>query len=229
MTTATAALVAMNVDEKNGEVKKEEGEEEECSVCLNAIEIDDSDNPVGPPLVCGHRYHAFCLHFWVERCTMNCIEPTCPYCRLPLQEMGSARENGISNEKTVGDYLLIYSATILPTRGRLMQCSSRARVDVRAGKRSSMLHVWLGSWGVRTFGGWWEAERTWAWLQAGVGLCVCGAWWVGTGCVRGQTGSAATRKSACVCVVVVFFWGCETASKLKATNTRGNGRPSFFF
>ena len=30
--------------------------------------------------------HALCLHFWVERCT----EPTCPYCRSPLQKMGSA-------------------------------------------------------------------------------------------------------------------------------------------
>ena len=28
-------------------------------------------------------------HFWVERCTIKCIEPTCPYCRSPLQEMGS--------------------------------------------------------------------------------------------------------------------------------------------
>lgn len=68
--------------------KKEEEEEEECSVCLNALQSNDADNPAGPPLKCGHRYHAFCLHFWVERCSMKCIEATCPYCRAPLQEMG---------------------------------------------------------------------------------------------------------------------------------------------
>ena len=52
-------------------------------VCLTAIDGNDVDNPAGPPLVCGHRYHAFCLHFWVERCMSKCMEPTCPYCRAP--------------------------------------------------------------------------------------------------------------------------------------------------
>ena len=79
------------MDTKKGGEKgeEEEEEEEECSVCLNAIEGKGSDNPAGPPLVCGHRYHAFCLHFWVERCTSKCIEPTYPYCRAPLLEMKS--------------------------------------------------------------------------------------------------------------------------------------------
>jgi hypothetical protein len=63
----------------------EDEEEDECSVCLNVIESGDANNPAGPPLLCGHRY-AFCLHFWVERCTSKCIEPTCSYCRSPSQE-----------------------------------------------------------------------------------------------------------------------------------------------
>ena len=69
--------------------EKEQEQEDECSVCLNAIESDDDDNPAGPPLMCRHRYHAFGLRFWVERCTSKCIEPTCPYCRSPLHEMES--------------------------------------------------------------------------------------------------------------------------------------------
>jgi hypothetical protein len=67
--------------------REEEEEKSECSVCLNVIESDDARNPAGPPLLCGHRYHAFCLLFCVERCTSKCIEPTCPYCRSPLQEV----------------------------------------------------------------------------------------------------------------------------------------------
>jgi len=54
----------MGLSGTNGQEGKEEGEEE-CLVCLNVLDGDDA----GPPLVCGHRYHAFCLHFWVERCT----------------------------------------------------------------------------------------------------------------------------------------------------------------
>ena len=73
----------------SGEENQGEGEEEECSVCLTAIESDDVDNPAGPPLVCGHRYHVFCLNFWVERCMSKCIEPACPYCGSPLEEMES--------------------------------------------------------------------------------------------------------------------------------------------
>ena len=61
MAGAAAALGAMGLSGTNGQ----EGGEEECSVCLNVLDGDDA----GPPLVCGHRYHAFCLHFWVERCT----------------------------------------------------------------------------------------------------------------------------------------------------------------
>jgi len=85
------ALSAMAISGMEGQdqQEQEEEEEDECSVCLNAIESNDAANPAGPPLVCGHRYHAFCLHFWVERCTLKCIEPTCPYCRSPLQELDS--------------------------------------------------------------------------------------------------------------------------------------------
>lgn len=85
----TAALAVMVVTEtKEQEVDdEEEEEEEECSVCLNAIDNDDADYPGGPPLLCGHRYHAFCLHFWVEKCISKCIEPTCPYCRAPVLVM----------------------------------------------------------------------------------------------------------------------------------------------
>ena len=86
VTAAAAALAAMVVGEASG-VQEEEEEEDECSVCLNAIEGSDSDNPAGPDLACGHRYHAFCLRFWVERCMSKCIEPTCPYCRAPLLGM----------------------------------------------------------------------------------------------------------------------------------------------
>lgn len=88
MAVAAAALAAMSVEEEKGKEGEEE-EEEECSVCLNAIDDDDSGNLAGPPLPCGHRYHAYCLRFWVERCTVKCIEATCPYCRSPLPEIES--------------------------------------------------------------------------------------------------------------------------------------------
>lgn len=64
---AAAALAAMAVGGTEGQEEEDE-EEEECSVRLNAIEGDDTSNPAGPPLPCGHRYHAFCLHFWDEKC-----------------------------------------------------------------------------------------------------------------------------------------------------------------
>jgi hypothetical protein len=85
--TATAALSALDLGGKKGQEEEEE-EEEECLVCLNGMKGNDVDNPANPPLVCGHRYHAFCLHFWVKKCTSKCTDPTCPYCRSPLQEMG---------------------------------------------------------------------------------------------------------------------------------------------
>lgn len=92
VTAAAAALSCMALRGTKGrqdeeEEDAEEEEEDECSVCLNAIDSNDADNPAGPPLVCRHRYHAFCLHSWVERCASKCIESTCPYCRSPLQEM----------------------------------------------------------------------------------------------------------------------------------------------
>jgi len=92
VTAAAEALAAMAVGAKKGEDGKEvEGEEEEegdeCSVCLTVIDSGDAKNPAGPPLLCEHRYHAFCLQFGVEKCTSKCIEPTCPYCRAPVQEM----------------------------------------------------------------------------------------------------------------------------------------------
>lgn len=88
MAAAAAALAAMAVSEGKGQEEGEEEEEDECSLCLNDIDSNDAENPAGPSLVCGHRYHAFCLHFWVEKCASKCIEATCPYCRAPLQEMG---------------------------------------------------------------------------------------------------------------------------------------------
>ena len=92
MTAAAAAFSAMAVSGTEGLEEQEEDEEgeDECSVCLNVIDSnEDAANPAGPALLCGHRYHAFCLQFWVEKCTSKCIEPTCPYCRSPLQEVGS--------------------------------------------------------------------------------------------------------------------------------------------
>jgi hypothetical protein len=92
VTAVTEDLKAMALGERKKEVEKEEEEEEEeeeCSVCLVAIESDDVDNPAGPPLVCGHRYHALCLQVWVEKCASRCIAPTCPYCRSPLQDLNS--------------------------------------------------------------------------------------------------------------------------------------------
>jgi len=84
MVTA-AAFSVMTFSGTDGQ-KDQEGEEEECSVYLNVIESDDVDSLAGPPLVCGHCYYAFCLHFWVERCRSKCIEATCPYCRSPLPD-----------------------------------------------------------------------------------------------------------------------------------------------
>jgi len=89
VTSAVAGSSAMAVSEQ----------EEECSVCLNAIESDDANNPAGPPLVCGHRYHAFCLNFWVEKCRSKCIEATCPHCRAPVQEVESGEAGFFRGEK----------------------------------------------------------------------------------------------------------------------------------
>jgi hypothetical protein len=88
---ATAAALSVITVSGVGAQGGEEGEEDkdECSVYLNTIDNEDADNPAGPALLCGHRYHAVCLRFWVERCASKCIEPTCPYCRSPLQEMES--------------------------------------------------------------------------------------------------------------------------------------------
>ena len=88
MMTAVIALSTIVLSERE-EQEEEDGEEEEFSVCLNLIESEDVDNPAGPPLMYGHRYHAFYLQFWVEKCRSKCIEPTCPYCRAPLPEMES--------------------------------------------------------------------------------------------------------------------------------------------
>jgi hypothetical protein len=91
VTAATEALAAMALGakkEEEGEAEEEgEDEEDECLVCLTVIDSGDAKNPAGSPLLCAHRYHAFCLQFWVEKCTSKCIEPTCPYCRAPVQEM----------------------------------------------------------------------------------------------------------------------------------------------
>jgi hypothetical protein len=61
VTAAAAGMAAMGLEET--EDQQEEEEEDECSVCLNAIESNGAVNPAGPPLVCGHRYHAFCFAF----------------------------------------------------------------------------------------------------------------------------------------------------------------------
>jgi len=58
-------------------------------VCLDVIDRNDATNPAGPPLLCGHLYHEHCLGFGMERCLSKCIEPTCPYCRAPSQEVES--------------------------------------------------------------------------------------------------------------------------------------------
>jgi hypothetical protein len=63
--------------------KEEEEEEEECSVCLCAL---GEGGGRGPELLCGHSYHLSCLTFWKEKCISKAIEPTCPYCRAPIQE-----------------------------------------------------------------------------------------------------------------------------------------------
>jgi len=60
---AAATMAALSLGEKKGQEKQED----ECSVCLKVIDESDTDDPPDPALVCGHRYHAFCLHFWVER------------------------------------------------------------------------------------------------------------------------------------------------------------------
>jgi hypothetical protein len=62
VTAAAAALSAMAVSGVGAQVEEEgEKDKDECSVCLNAIDSSDADNPAGPPLLCGHRYHASCL------------------------------------------------------------------------------------------------------------------------------------------------------------------------
>jgi hypothetical protein len=62
------------------EAEHEDGEE--CSVCLRVfLESDDR----GCRLVCRHVYHTACLALWQANCARKTIEPTCPYCRAPLQ------------------------------------------------------------------------------------------------------------------------------------------------
>ena len=87
MTAVAAALSAMAVSGTEGLEEEEEEEEDECSVCLNAIDSNDNAaNPAGPALRCGHRYHTFCLQFWVEKCSSKCIEPPLPVAVAGLGE-----------------------------------------------------------------------------------------------------------------------------------------------
>jgi L-lysine 2,3-aminomutase len=80
-TAVAAALV--EEEEEEDEEEEEEEDENECSVCLDVIDSSDEARA----LLCGHRYHASCLLYWVEKCTSKCVESTCPYCRSPLQEV----------------------------------------------------------------------------------------------------------------------------------------------
>ena len=58
-----------------------------CHLPLFHKRRSPSDNPAGPPSLCGHRYHAYCLHLGVEQCRSKCIEPSYPYGRSPSQEI----------------------------------------------------------------------------------------------------------------------------------------------
>lgn len=82
---AAATLGLTLHEEKAGDEEKEEQEEveeEECSVCLCVLlESEDS----GCRLVCQHVYHVSCLTLWQANCLSKSIEPTCPYCRAPVQ------------------------------------------------------------------------------------------------------------------------------------------------
>jgi tetratricopeptide (TPR) repeat protein len=82
MEDALKGLTVQDEDEKEKE-EEEEVEEEECSVCLCAL---GEGGGRGPELLCGHSYHLSCLTFWKEKCVSKAIEPTCPYCRAPIQE-----------------------------------------------------------------------------------------------------------------------------------------------
>lgn len=59
--------------------------EEECSVCLCVLVRSEGGEC---RLVCKHVYHASYLELWQRNCVSKAIEPTCPYCRAPLQFEG---------------------------------------------------------------------------------------------------------------------------------------------
>lgn len=55
-------------------------EEDVCSVCLD--EFDHMGEI--ETLVCGHQFHAPCLHAWVAKCVLRELVRTCPYCRASV-------------------------------------------------------------------------------------------------------------------------------------------------
>jgi len=90
LSAATAGLTLQEEEgagdkEEKGEEEEEEEEEEECSVCLCVL-LKSEDR--GCRLVCQHVYHSSCLNLWQANCLRKSIEPTCFYCRAPLQFEG---------------------------------------------------------------------------------------------------------------------------------------------
>lgn len=60
-------------------------EMEQCSICLEDLQVDEA---VGRCTGTGgrrHYYHAQCLSGWVRQCRENQQAPSCPECRGPLQ------------------------------------------------------------------------------------------------------------------------------------------------
>jgi len=97
VTAAAAALAAMAVGGTKGQEGEEE-EEDECSVCLNAIEDNDTDSPAGPPLPCGHRNHAFWSAFLGGEVFDEMHGAYVPVLPGAVQELARAREGGIVNK-----------------------------------------------------------------------------------------------------------------------------------
>jgi len=85
---AAATLKLTLQEKKNADAAEEEKEEEEeddeeeCSVGLCVLLKSEGR---GCRLVCKHVYHTSCLTLWQANCLRKSIEPTCPYCRAPLE------------------------------------------------------------------------------------------------------------------------------------------------
>jgi hypothetical protein len=70
-------------DERRAAEAQEEEEEEECAICFFDLSTEAEGNVT---LGCRHVLHRTCLDGWVHMCRLHSRAPTCPMCRVAVDE-----------------------------------------------------------------------------------------------------------------------------------------------